>query len=90
MAKPASKSAEEARNHLPDLLTAAENSRSTVITKHGRPVAAIVPMADFTAGYRQQSLIPVKGSGRGLWGQNNVQNLRELRDDATDRSVRFD
>jgi prevent-host-death family protein len=67
MTTPTRKGAEEVRNQLPDLLTAAENGQSTVITKHGRPVAAIVPMTDFTGGARQQPLLPVKGSGRGLW-----------------------
>jgi prevent-host-death family protein len=38
------KGAEEARNQLPDLLEAAERGRSTIITKHGRPVAALVPI----------------------------------------------
>ena len=38
------KGAEEARNQLPDLLEAAEKGRSTIITRHGRPVAALVPI----------------------------------------------
>ncbi len=81
MTTPARKGAEEARNQLPDLLTAAERGLSTVITKHGRPVAAIVPMTDFTGGARQQSLLPVKGSGRGLWSENSSRALRDLRDE---------
>lgn len=75
------KGAEEARNQLPDLLIAAENGRSTVITKHGRPVAALVPMADFTDNHRQQPLLSLKGSGRGLWGDNSGRTLRDLRDE---------
>jgi len=82
MSKPARKGAEEARNQLPDLLAAAERGRSTVITKHGRPVAAIVPMEDFAdIGRRQQSLLPLRGSGRGLWGKDSVRTLRDLRDE---------
>ena len=81
MAKPARKGAEEARNHLPDLLAAAEGGRSTIITRHGRPVAAIVPMSDFTAGNRQQPLLSLKGSGAGLWGEDSVRTLRDLRDE---------
>jgi prevent-host-death family protein len=78
---PVRKGAEEARNQLPELLTAAENGRSTVITKHGRPVAAIVPMTDFTGGARQQPLLSVKGTGRGLWGEDSNRTLRDLRDE---------
>ena len=81
MTTTARKGAEEARNQLPELLAAAENGRSTVITKHGRPVAAIVPMTDFTGGVRQQPLLPVKGSGRGLWDENSSRTLRDLRDE---------
>ena len=44
-----SKGAEEARNQLPDLLEAAEKGRSTIITRHGRPVAALVPIEAYSA-----------------------------------------
>ncbi len=75
------KGAEEARNQLPDLLEAAENGRSTVITRRGRPVAALVPIEAYGAAIRQQPLTPVAGSGRGLWGQNSSRTLRKLRDE---------
>ena len=74
------KGAEEARNQLPDLLEAAENGRSTIITKHGRPVAAIVPLAAYDAGSRQETLLSVQDSGRGLWGEHSRDTLRDLRD----------
>lgn len=81
MAKPTCKGSEEARNQLPDLLAAAENGRSTVITKHGRPVAALVPMEDFIGGSRQRPLLPLKGSGSALWGEDSARTLRDLRDE---------
>jgi prevent-host-death family protein len=81
MIKIAHKGAEDARNQLPDLLAAAENGRSTVVTKHGRPVAAIVPMSEFTGSQQQQPLLSLKGSGRGLWGKNSSRVLRGLRDE---------
>ena len=37
------KGAEEARNELPNLLAAAEKGRPTIITRHGKPVARLVP-----------------------------------------------
>jgi prevent-host-death family protein len=64
-----SKGAEEARNQLPSLLDSAERGRATVITKHGRAVAALVPIADFHPERGQSSLAELKGSGRGLWGK---------------------
>lgn len=75
------KGAEEARNQLPDLLAAAEKGRSTIITRHGRPIAALVPVDAQGAVAHQQSLVPVEGSGRGLWGKNSTRKIRELRDE---------
>jgi prevent-host-death family protein len=51
-----SKGAEEARNQLPDLLEAAEKGLSTIITRHGRPVAALVPIEAYGATVRQPPL----------------------------------
>jgi len=75
------KGAEEARNQLPDLLDAAEKGRSTIITRHGRPVAALVPIEAYGAALRQQSLTAIAGSGRGLWGKNKARPIRSLRDE---------
>ena len=81
MVKLMSKDAEEARNQLPDLLDSAEQGRSTIITRHGRPVAALVPIGAHGAAARQQPLMSVAGSGRGLWGRNSARTLRKLRDE---------
>ena len=55
--------------------------RSTIITRHGRPVAALVPIEAYGAATRQQPLMPAAGSGRGLWGKNSTRALRKLRDE---------
>ena len=81
MTKVTRKGAEEARNQLPELLDAAENGRATIITKHGRPVAALVPLDDYVAMGRQQSLLPLAGSGRGYWGRSSSGTIRKLRDE---------
>jgi prevent-host-death family protein len=75
------KGAEEARNQLPSLLEAAERGLSTVITRHGRPVAALVPVDAYDAALGQQSLMSVQGSGRGLWGVDSAVTIRDLRDE---------
>ena len=75
------KGAEEARNQLPDLLDAAENGRPTIITRHGRPVAVIVPIDDFQPVQKQKSLLPLEGTGRGLWGKNSTRTIRALKDE---------
>ena len=73
------KGAEEARNQLPDLLEAAERGQSTIITRHGRPVAALMPIEAYGAVVPQRPLIPLAGTGRGLWGKTSSRTLRELR-----------
>ncbi len=73
------KGAEEARNQLPNLLAAAEEGQSTIITRHGRPVAALVPIEAYGAALQQQSLLPLAGSGRGLWGRDSTRAIRKLR-----------
>jgi len=75
------KGAEEARNQLPDLLDAAENGHSTIITRRGRPVAALIPIAAYDATARQEPLGPVAGLGRGLWGRDSARTMRKLRDE---------
>src|SRR5437764_14700374 len=53
------KSTEEVRNQLPDLLDAAEKGQSTIITRHGRPIAALVPIAAYSVAVRQHPLLPL-------------------------------
>lgn len=38
-------------------------------------------MSDFTGNNRQQPLLPLKGSGTGLWGKDSARTLRHLRDE---------
>jgi prevent-host-death family protein len=72
--------AEEARKHLPELLDAAERGDSTIITRHGRPVAVLVPIEAYSS-IRQAPLTPLLGSGRGMWGRYSTRTLRKLRDE---------
>ena len=75
------KETEEARRQLPELLEAAQQGQSTIITKHGRPVAVLIPVDEFVQKNTQHSLLPCEGSGRGLWGSNSTDTLRALRDE---------
>ena len=81
MGKARQKGAEEARNQPPDLLAAAEAGQSTIITRHGRPVAALVTIEAYRATLQQHSLLPLAGSGRGLWGGDSTHAVRKLRDE---------
>jgi prevent-host-death family protein len=71
------KGAEEARNRLSELLEAAEKGRATIITKRGRPVAVLAPVAAYAGGVRPRAVV---GSGPGLWGADSTRGLCKLRD----------
>jgi prevent-host-death family protein len=81
MSKLRHRGAEDARNQLPELLAAAEKGQSTVITKHGRPIAALIPIEEFPSIGAQLSLIALKGTGSGLWGTDSVETIRRLREE---------
>lgn len=55
MAKPIRKGAEEARSQLPELLTAAQQGRQTIITRHGRAVAILAPVSASAEAHAQRS-----------------------------------
>ncbi|MBV8934411.1 MAG: type II toxin-antitoxin system Phd/YefM family antitoxin [Alphaproteobacteria bacterium] len=63
------KGVEEARNQLPALLDAAEKGRSTVITRRGVPIAALVPIATYNAAVRQQPADTRRGIRSRTLGQ---------------------
>jgi prevent-host-death family protein len=80
MARIQHKGAEEARAELPSLLAEAEKGRTTVITRRGRSVAALVPVKGVIPA-RQLSLTGWAGSGKGMWGRDRASTLRRLRDE---------
>lgn len=58
--------ANEARKRLPELLKRAEEGEQTLIRRHNKPVAALVPLHQrFTP--QRQALASLRGSGYGLW-----------------------
>ena len=63
----------EARTKLPSLLEAANQGTVTVVTKHGVPYAAIVPLAKALGDGPRLSAL--RGSGTGCYG-----NVREFVD----------
>jgi prevent-host-death family protein len=81
MAKPLRRGAEEARSQLPELLTAAQRGRQTIITRHGRPVAVLTPFSASGEANAQRSLLSLAGSGRELYGRDSRVTLRRLRDE---------
>ena len=81
MSRPNRRGVEDARNQLPALLAEAERGHSTIITRHGRAIAAIVPINGMMGVPRQKSLLGLAGTGKGLWGRDSAKTLRKLRDE---------
>ncbi len=81
MTKPMRKGAEEARSQLPDLLTAAQHGRQTIITRHGRPVAILARISEQALLRRQRSLLSLAGISHGLHGRasTSLDGSRALR-----------
>lgn len=80
LSKQLSKGAEEARQQLPAILADAVAGHTTIITRHGRVVAAVVPAA-FARPAKPISIRTLAGTGRGLWGTDSRKVIAELRDE---------
>jgi len=78
--RPATTGAEKAREQLPAILDAAAAGKTTLITRRGHAVAAVVP-ADQARTRQAASLLALAGTGRGLWGANSNKALEALRDE---------
>ncbi len=70
---------EDARRNLPVLLERANRGQTVVITKRGKPFAAIVPIDQATKKDHGLSLSKLRGTGKGLWGKNAAAWVERLR-----------
>jgi prevent-host-death family protein len=77
---------EVARRRLPELVAAAHRGAVTVITRHGQPYAALVPvrMASGASPGRPAALMALKGRAAGLWGKAPARTIARLRDEWPD------
>jgi antitoxin (DNA-binding transcriptional repressor) of toxin-antitoxin stability system len=72
---------EMARKNLPALLERASRGLPSVITKHGKVYAAIVPPHYLEHGRRRPDIRNLRGSGRGLWGKSIARTIARIRDE---------
>ena len=82
---------EQARIQLPAIIANAHSGVASVITRHGKPYAAVVPLKDLEKLRSAQShqlggglgasssLLALRGTGQGLWGANAGQTIAKLR-----------
>lgn len=75
------KGAEEARREFPALVERASRGELTVITKHGKDYAALVPASAVELGAGRVDFLALRGSGRGLWGKSVKRSIARMRDE---------
>jgi antitoxin (DNA-binding transcriptional repressor) of toxin-antitoxin stability system len=68
---------------LPLIAAEAQAGHSSVITRHGKPMAVVVPVQDWQAAQGQQvalgGILAMRGTGRGLWPQGAAKAVAQLR-----------
>jgi prevent-host-death family protein len=72
---------EEARRNLPALLERASRGHPSLVTKHGRDYAAIVPPEYLARRAPSPDVVALRGSGKGLWGRSVSRAVSRLRDE---------
>jgi prevent-host-death family protein len=75
------KGVEQARKQLPELIDRAARGMPTVITKHGTPVAAVVPASYVAQIVAKVDIRALRGTGKRLWGHSVKRALRTMRDE---------
>jgi prevent-host-death family protein len=79
---------EQARIQLPNIVANAHAGIRSIITKHGKPYAAIVPVQEVqkssTDADSASGILALRGTGRGLWGTHVGQTISDLRDERGD------
>ena len=76
---------EQARAQLPLIASEAVAGTRSVITRHGKPVAVVVPVEQWrdqqARSLRQGGVLALRGSGRGLWPQGAATAVAKLREE---------
>ncbi|MDP2368560.1 type II toxin-antitoxin system Phd/YefM family antitoxin [Rhodoferax sp.] len=76
---------EQARIHLPLIIAQAHTGVTSVITRHGKPYAAVVSIKDMektkTTLAATPGVLALRGMGKGLWGRLSGATVAELRDE---------
>ena len=72
--------ASEAKTHLPQLLNDVQRGETIVITRHGRPVARLVPDEEVRRAERAEAIATIKSLRKGM-GKISVEELFAMRDE---------
>ncbi len=72
--------ASEAKTHLPRLLDDVEHGETIVITRHGRPIARLVPEMDRRRAEAAEAVAAIKALRQGN-GKITIEELLSMRDE---------
>ena len=75
---------EQGRSRLPELAARANAGEPCLLTRHGRPFAAIVSPDMLQKAQRKRrgvSFLSLRGSGKGLWGPSATEFISQIRDE---------
>jgi len=72
---------EQGRKQLPQLAELAHGGQGSMLTKHGKPYAAIVAPEVLLRSRRKPSFLSLRGTGKGLWGKSAGRYVAGLRDE---------
>lgn len=76
---------EQARAHLPHIAADALAGHTSVITRHGKPMAAVVPVsllrAQSSGRVRKGGILGLRGTGQGVWPLGAAGVVAGLRDE---------
>jgi prevent-host-death family protein len=72
--------ASEAKTHLPQLLDDVERGETIVITRHGRPIARLVPDEDKRQAEVREAVAAIRALRKGA-AKITVEELLSMRDD---------
>ena len=73
--------AEQARRHLAKLLDRAHRGEATIITKHGKPYAALGPLSAIPPAASVVSVSGLRGSAKHCWRDRPDKDINAIRED---------
>ena len=79
---------EQARAQLPLIASEAEAGYSSEITRHGKPVAVVVPVKQWqdqqARGVKFDGILALRGTGAGVWPRGAASAVAQLRNEWQD------
>ena len=72
---------EQGRSTLPELASRAHAGEPSLLTRHGKPYAAIVSPDLLVKARPRARFLALRGSGKGLWGVSPAADIAALRNE---------